>query len=71
MYNMPKSGRLSTSSALESGAVKVYYVDSMGNREQIGHERLHGVASTHSGDGYTKSRFFAGTQEEYDEYLKR
>ncbi|MCM3633057.1 DUF6843 domain-containing protein [Paenibacillus camelliae] len=71
VYSIPDSGKLSTSSALESGPVEVYFVDSQGQRIKVDQEILHGVASTHGGDRETISKFFIGTREQYEAYVNQ
>lgn len=71
IYNIQKSGKLKTSSELESGTVEVYYVDNQGQRKKLSDGQLHGVASTRSGDRETSSTFFIGTEEQYENYLNQ
>jgi hypothetical protein len=69
--NIPKSGKLKTSSTMESGPVEVYYVDNQGQRKKVSHEQLHGVASSHGGDRDITSTFYIGTKEQYEKYVNQ
>jgi len=71
IYNIPTSGKLKTSSAMESGPVEVYYVNDQGLRKKVSDDLLHGVASTHGGDIDPISTFFIGTEEQYESYIKQ
>lgn len=71
VYTVPESGKLKTSSSLESGPIEVYYVDNQGQRKKVSQERLHGVASTHGGDRDTISKFYIGTKEQYENYVNQ
>lgn len=71
IYNIPKSGKLKTSSSMESGPVEVYYVDDQGKRKKVSDEQLHGVASTYGGDREPTSTFYIGTEEQYEKYIQQ
>jgi hypothetical protein len=67
-YNIPKSGRLKTSSKMVAGPLKAYYIDNQGHRNELGlHEEFIHAVSTHSGgqDNLTVISFFVGTKEQY------
>lgn len=72
IYRVPKSGKLQTSSKMESGPVEVYYVDEHGNRTKIGHDRFHGVsAGSGSEQSGSVATLFIRTKEQYEIHVKR
>jgi len=71
IYNIPPSGKLSTSSPMVSGPVEVYYVDDRGRRKRVSHAELHGVASATGGDRNPTASFFIGSREKFEHDIVR
>ena len=70
IYYIPPSGKLKTSSPMQSGPLEVMYADKGGRRTPVSPNELHGVASG-SNDGVSTAYLFIGTKAQYEEYVKQ
>ncbi|MGF7035304.1 hypothetical protein J2T17_006312 [Paenibacillus mucilaginosus] len=72
IYRIPSSGKLNTSSKLSTGPIEAYHVDENGARKKVRDEEFHAGGTTGGGeDNFPRAYLFIGSQEQYENYLKR